>query len=424
VLIPSTRYAHELREVRTIRFDTQPSLLRRLSARVSAAVLVLALAYPLWGPVTSGQERRDNLRYVTATRGDIVQNVTAAGTLEAVDTVEVSSQLSGQIAKLMADHNSIVHADEPLAALDSASYEMMVQQAEAALAVAQAQHQESRAAVDGAKARHAEALRDLQVKTALTRSGGGTQRDAERSQANAETQGAELQAAKAREQVNTAGVAVARASLERARLDLQRTTIRSPIDGVVIRRSVELGQTVAATLQAPTLFTIARDLSDMRVNASVSEADIGAVRTGQRVLFSVDSYPGRAFEGRVLEIRKAPQMVQNVVTYTVMISALNPDGLLFPGMTADTRIAIEEQRNVVVIPNAALNFRPRGAGAAKPDPGKGVIWVRTSAGHLGAATVSLGATGDSLTQIVSSDINVGDQIAVGYQGNSHAVLAE
>jgi len=188
-------------------------------------------------------------------------------------------------------------------------------------------------------------------------------RDAERAQANAQEQDAELSAAKAREQVNAAGIAVARASLERARLDLLRTTIRSPIDGVVIRRSVELGQTVAATL--PTLFTIARDLSDMRVNASVSEADIGAVRTGQRALFSVDSYPDRAFEGRVLEIRKAPQMMLNVVTYTVMISAPNPDGLLFPGMTADTRIAIEERRNVVVIPNAALNFRPRGASGAE-----------------------------------------------------------
>ncbi|WP_024508970.1 efflux RND transporter periplasmic adaptor subunit [Bradyrhizobium sp. ARR65] len=285
-------------------------------------------------------------------------------------------------------------------------------------------YEESRAAVGSAKAHQSEALRDLQVKATLARTGGVSLRDAEHARANAEALDAELSAAKAREQVNAAGIALARASLERARLDLQRTTIRSPIDGVVIRRSVELGQTVAATLQAPTLFTIARDLSDMRVNASVSEADIGAVRTGQRALFSVDSHPGRTFEGRVLEIRKAPQMVQNVVTYTVMISAPNPDGLLFPGMTADTRIAIEERRNVVVVPNAALNFRPRGADAAKPEPGKGVVWVRRSAGHLDPATVSLGATSDSLTQIVSSDINVGDQIAVGYQSKSHAVFGQ
>jgi HlyD family secretion protein len=295
---------------------------RRLFARAAAGVGAIAIAYPLWAPGSQSAavpERREDLRYVAVTRGDIVQQVTAAGTLEAVDTVEVSSQLSGQIARLMADHNSMVRADQPLAALDSATYEVMVQEAEAALAVASAQYEESKAAIEGARARRDEALRDLQVKETLAKSGGVAQRDAERSQATARVTAAELSAAQAREQIRRAGVDAARAALERARLDLERTTIKSPIDGIVIRRSVELGQTVAASLQAPTLFTIARDLSDMRVNAAVSEADIGAVRTSQRALFGVDSYPGRTFEGRVLEIRKAPRMVQNVVTYTVMI---------------------------------------------------------------------------------------------------------
>src|SRR5262249_33164962 len=202
-------------------------------------------------------------------------------------------------------------------------------------------------------------LRDLQVKITLSKNGSVAQRDAERSQMAARALASELSAAKARERIRAAGVEAARASLERIRLDLERSTIKSPIDGVVIRRSVELGQTVAASLEAPTLFTIARDLSDMRVDASVSEADIGAVRTGQRALFSVDSYPGRTFEGQVLEIRKAARMVQNVVTYTVMISAPNPDGLLFPGMTADVRIVVQEQQDVMVVPNAALSFRPK-----------------------------------------------------------------
>jgi HlyD family secretion protein len=394
---------------------------RRFAARASVGGLALALAYPLLGTVAPGQERIDNLRYVTVTRGDIVQNVTAAGTLEAVDTVEVSSQISGQIAKLFADHNSIVRADEPLAALDSTSFGMTVRQAEANLVVAQAQYDESKAAVESANARHAEALRDFQVKSALAKTGGVALLEAERAQANADAQGAELSAAKARAQGMAAGIDAARASVERARLDLERTTIRSPIDGVVILRSVERGQTVAATLQAPTLFTIARDLSDMRVYAAVSEADIGVVRTGQRAFFAVDSYPGRSFEGRVLQIRKAPQMVQNIVTYTVVISAPNPKGLLFPGMTADTRIAIEEQRNTVVIPNAALNFRPRGASVARNDPGKGVVWVRRSIGHLDAVNVALGATSDSLTQVLSPGIKAGDQIAIGYQAKSEAV---
>jgi len=379
---------------------------------------VVAAAYPLWAPdssLTAAGGDHDDLRYVSIARDNVIQNVTAAGTLEAVDTVEVSSQLSGQVAKLMADHNSIVRAGEPLAALDSATFEVLVKEAEASLTVALAQHEEAKAAVDGAQAHYDDALRDLQVKSSLSKNGSVSQRDAERAQMTARSLGAELSAAQARVQVRAAGVMVARASLERARLDLERSTVKSPIDGIVIRRSVELGQTVAASLQAPTLFTIARDLSDMRVSASVSEADIGAVRTGQRALFSVDSYPGRTFEGRVLEIRKAARMVQNVVTYTVMISAPNPEDLLLPGMTADVRIVVQEQHDVMVVPNAALSFRPVRDGTTDRGPGQGVIWIRTKSGHLDPASVSLGATSDSLTQILSEDVQVGQRVAIGYR---------
>jgi HlyD family secretion protein len=386
--------------------------------RTALGVFAIVVSYPLWAPdspVSAIGDDHDDLRYVSIARDNVVQNVTASGTLEAVDTVEVSSQLSGQVAKLMADHNSRVRAGEPLAALDSATFEVQVKEAEAALAVALAQHEEARAAVEGAQARHDDALRDLQVKSTLSRNGSVSQRDAERAQMAARSLASEFSATKAREQIRAAGVMAARASLERVRLDFERSTIKSPIDGIVIRRSVELGQTVAASLQAPTLFTIARDLSDMRVDASVSEADIGAVRTGQRALFSVDSYPGRTFEGRVLEIRKAARMVQNVVTYTVMISAANPEGLLLPGMTADVRIVVEDHQDVIVVPNAALSFRPTRDGANNPAPGKGVIWIRTKPGHLEAATVSLGATSDSLTQILSPDLKIGEQVAVGYR---------
>jgi len=386
--------------------------------RAALGGAAIALAYPLWAPdspVSAIGDDHDNLRYVSITRDNVAQNVTAAGTLEAVDTVEVSSQLSGQVAKLMADHNSRVRAGEPLAALDSATFEVLLKEAEAALAVALAQQEEAKAAIEGAQAHYDDALRELQIKAALSKNGSVSQRDAERAQMTARTLAADLSAAKAREQVRTAGVMAARASLERARLDLERSTIKSPIYGVVIRRSVELGQTLAASLQAPTLFTIARDLSDMRANAFVNEADIGAVRTGQRVFFGVDSYPGRAFEGRVLEIRKAARMVQNVVTYTVMISAPNPDGLLLPGMTADVRILVQEHQDATVVPNAALSFRPTRYGGNNPAPGQGVIWVRTKSGHLAAATVSLGATGDSLTEIRSPDLKIGEQVAVGYR---------
>jgi HlyD family secretion protein len=202
--------------------------------------------------------------------------------------------------------------------------------------------------------------------------------------------------------------------LSRAEIDLKRTIIRSPIDGVVIRRSVEVGQTVAASLQAPTLFTIARDLSDMRVNTSVSEADIGAVRIGHAATFGVDSYPGRRFEGRVLEIRKAPRMVQDVVTYTVMISAPNPDGLLFPGMTADVRIVVQDRPNVLVVPNVALSFRPPDSDTAKKlGPGQGIVWRLTPSGKLVETNVVLGATGESLSEITSPDIKIGEKVAIG-----------
>lgn len=386
--------------------------------RVALGALAIAVTYPLWAPdnsVSAIEDDRDELRYVSIARDDVVHNVTASGTLEAVDTVEVSSQLSGQVAKLMADHNSRVRAGESLAALDSATFEVQVKEADAALAVALAQHEEAESAVEGAQARYDDALRDLQVKSTLSRNGSVSQRDAERAQMAARSLASELSAARAREQIRAAGVMAARASLERVRLDLERSIIKSPIDGVVIRRSVELGQTVAASLQAPTLFTIARDLSDMRVDASVSEADIGAVRTGQRALFSVDSYPGRTFEGRVLEIRKAARMVQNVVTYTVMISAPNPEDLLLPGMTADVRIVVQEQQDAMVVPNAALSFRPKQDGANNPAPGKGVIWVRTKSGALKSAAVSLGASGDSLTQILSPDLQIGERVAIGYR---------
>lgn len=386
--------------------------------RVALGVLAIAVTYPLWAPdnsVSAIGDDRDELRYVRIARDDVVQNVTASGTLEAVDTVEVSSQLSGQVAKLMADHNSRVRAGESLAALDSATFEVQVKEADAALAVALAQHEEAKSAVEGAQARHDDALRDLQVKSTLSRNGSVSQRDAERAQMAARSLASELSAARAREQIRAAGVMAARASLERVRLDLERSIIKSPIDGVVIRRSVELGQTVAASLQAPTLFTIARDLSDMRVDASVSEADIGAVRTGQRALFNVDSYPGRTFEGRVLEIRKAARMVQNVVTYTVMISAPNPEDLLLPGMTADVRIVVQEQQDAMVVPNAALSFRPKQDSANNPAPGKGVIWVRTKSGALKSAAVSLGASGDSLTEILSPDLQIGERVAIGYR---------
>jgi HlyD family secretion protein len=154
----------------------------------------------------------------------------------------------------------------------------------------------------------------------------------------------------------------------------------------------------------------------MRVNASVNEADIGSVRGGQRTAFEVDAYPGRSFEGRVLEIRKAPHTVQNVVTYTVIASAPNPDGLLLPGMTADLQVVTQEHRGVMVVPNAALSFDPASTGRNhRVEPGKGVLWVQTPSGGLAETTVTLGASSDSLTEVMAPDLRMGEQVALGYR---------
>jgi HlyD family secretion protein len=396
-------------------------MLRALLIRGATGTLIVAggVAYSLSKEDVVSPPLGNNLRFVSVARGYVIQNVTAAGTLEAVDTVDVSLQLSGQIARLMADYNSIVRSEEALAALDSSTYEVLVEQAKAALEVAEAQQEESKAEIQAAQTRYDEAIRDSEVKSTLARKGGASQRDAERASSAAETLAAELSSAKARQRVRAASVVAAQAALDRAEIDLKRTIIRSPIDGVVIRRSVEVGQTLAASLQAPTLFTIARDLSNMRVNTSVSEADIGALRIGQPAIFGVDSYPGRTFEGRVLEIRKAPQMVQDVVTYTVMISAPNPDGLLFPGMTADVRIVVQDRPNVLVVPNLALSFRPANTKNVQMlGPGRGVVWLLSSSGRLVETNVVLGATGDSMSEITAPDIKVGEKVAIGLRSGS------
>jgi HlyD family secretion protein len=400
-------------------------MLRALLIRAATGTLVVAGAAVTYSSLSKEgvgmTSSLDDLRYVSVERGDVLQNVAAAGTLEAVDTVDISSQLSGQIAKLMADYNSIVRSDEPLAALDSSTYQVLVEEAKAALEVAQAQLEESKAEIEAAQTRYNEAIRDSQVKSTLARSGGTSQRDAERSSAAAQTLAAELSSAKARERIRSASVVAARAALDRADIDLKRTIIRSPIDGVIIQRSVEVGQTVAASLQAPTLFTIARDLSDMRVNTSISEADIGVVRIGQAATFGVDSYPGRTFEGQVLEIRKAPRMVQDVVTYTVMISAPNRDGLLFPGMTADVRIVVQNRPNVLVVPNVALSFLPPDTkNVQKLGPGQGVVWRLSSSGTLIETNVALGATGESLSEITAPGVKVGDKVAIGFRSQPRA----
>lgn len=363
------------------------------------AVIATTIGFKLWGSSAQAGE------YLTARveRGDLRNTVSATGTLQAVRTVQVGSQVSGIIAALHADFNSTVRKGEVVAQLDPsilqaqvASQRANVEQARAGLADAQAKVQAAQAAVQtqkagvsGASANLAalKAQRDdaqslLQRQEALASSGLLPQRDLEAArtayqtaEARYDQASAQLDQARVSEQSSVgAGLAQARAQVQQAQAQVQQaeaalrlaevnlgnTTIRSPIDGVVVSRDVDVGQTVAASLSAPTLFTIAHDLTQMQVMANIDQADIGSINQSNRVNFTVDSFPGRTFDGAIRQIRLNPQNVQNVVTYNVVVDVQNPDLKLMPGMTANLSFAVAERTGVLKVPNAALRFTPQG----------------------------------------------------------------
>jgi HlyD family secretion protein len=286
--------------------------------------------------------------YVTAAvdRGDIEDVVGATGTLQAVTTVQVGSQVSGTVQSLEADFNSRVSKGQVVARLDPSLLEARLSQARANLVAARANVERSRATVADTQQKYARA-KELAAESLLP------QADLETAQSNYQGAVAALRGAEA-------AVSQAVASVTQAQVDVAHTIIRAPIDGVVVARNVDVGQTVAASLQAPVLFVIANDLSRMQVNASIDEADIGRVRVGQDVTFRVDAHPNEAFTGRVEQVRLQPVTVQNVVTYNTLISVDNSGGRLMPGMTATVSVIVRQREAVLRIPASALRFRPEG----------------------------------------------------------------
>ena len=273
-------------------------------------------------------------------RGEIVQTVTANGELKAVQTVLVGSEVSGKIVELLADYNSAVTNGQMLARLDASTYERQLEQAEAELESAKASRKL-------AEANHKRAKELLELN--LVSRADFDQTEATLAQA-------------------VAAVQVRQASLSKVRVDLEKTTIFSPMDGIVISRSVDAGQTVAASLNAPTLFTIAQDLKQMRIEAQISEADVGGVAEGQAVSFTVDAYPARTFAGRVSQVRFEPVTNQGVVNYIAIVDVDNADLKLRPGMTANAAVTTAKRENALRLPNAALRFRPpEGAAVASAD---------------------------------------------------------
>ena len=267
---------------------------------------------------------------VTVTRGPITQVVTATGTLNPVVNVQVGSQVSGNIQKLFVDYNSQVKAGQLIAQIDPALFQATVTQAEGDLASAQA------------------ALELARINESRTQALVAKQNSAQ----------SELDQATAALHQAEANVKIKQGALDKAKADLDHCAITSPIDGVVISRSVDVGQTVAASLQAPVIFTIANDLTKMQIDANVAEADVGVVAADQTVDFTVDAFPNRTFHGKVVQVRNAPITVQNVVTYDTVIGVSNPELKLKPGMTANVSIIIANRDNVLKISNAALRYRP------------------------------------------------------------------
>jgi HlyD family secretion protein len=349
-----------------------------------------------------GQDESVSFRTASVERGPIVSAVSTSGTLNAVVTVQVGSQVSGQIMELLADYNSEVKAGEVIARIDAETFEAKVRQAQAEQEVARANVHIQRAGIERAQKELANAVsslnsarartekarvtlvnakRNLERRRALFQSGAVSESQIDDAQtahdqalAQLKSDEADDRAAKSQVAVREAALKTARAQVDHAReqvrqkeaalrqaeVDLENTFIRSPVDGVVIERAVDIGQTVAASFQAPKLFVIAQDLRQMQVETDVDEADIGRVHVSQEAIFTVDAFAGREFHGQVLQIRKAPRVVQNVVTYTVLVSADNSDLHLLPGMTANIQIIVDERQNALKVPNAALRFKPNG----------------------------------------------------------------
>jgi HlyD family secretion protein len=292
------------------------------------------------------------------TRGEIIDTVGSTGTLQAVTTVQVGSQVSGNISWLGADFNSIVKKGQVIARLDPSLFQAQVDQSRANLVKAQADVTRAQADVDRAKVTVTDADQKYTRAKELSSKGLVTQADLDSAKIAVDNSQASLQSSQASLNSSRASVVQSQASLNQSQVNLDHCTIQAPIDGIIVQRSVDVGQTVAASMQAPTLFIIAADLTKMQVNANIDEADIGRIRPNQVVTFRVDAYPGEEFQGAVSQVRLQPVVVQNVTTYGTIINVPNSDLKLKPGMTANLRVQIARRADVLRLANAALRFRP------------------------------------------------------------------
>ena len=372
-------------------------------------LILLAVATLSLGAFYSQRgDSRPEVTTAAVSRGSIVSEVAATGTLEAVSAVEVGSQISGSVEALYADFNSVVRHGQVLARLEPSLYESATEQARANLVKAEADLERLQLNVADAETKRgrSQALWERQLVSA---------NDMEASDVT-------LRLAQAQARAAEAQVTQVAASLKQAQLNLAKTVILSPIDGIVVARNVDVGQTVAASLQAPTLFVIAADLTRMQLKASIDEADVGRIAPGQAVAFTVDAYPGDPFNGVVEQVRLNPVVEQNVVTYAAIISAPNPALKLRPGMTANATVQISRRENVLTVPAAALRVRPdadmlkllgaepAAAAAVSASPmGMATIWI-SEASAIRPVRVRTGVTDATAVEIVEGSIDEGARV--------------
>lgn len=400
------------------------------------ALVALGLAgsgYAVW----SQRSAADSVQYRSAKveRGSLQATVASSGAVNPVALITVGTQVSGQIRDLFVDFNSEVKAGQLLAQIDPETFEYRLRSAQAdvdsarsAVATAQANVLAAQAQVSRAQVDLSEAERDLERKQDLADKQFIARSEADKARALVNTSREALKAVQAQVGVAQAGVQSAQANvaqreaaMAQARVDLAHTRITSPVNGMVVKRSIERGQTVAASLQAPELFILAQNLRDMQVEAAVDESDVGRLSTGQAASFTVDAFPGQTFEGRIRQVRKAASNVANVVTYIAVVGFSNPDGKLLPGMTANVRIVTDQRQDVLKVPNSALRLRiagvePASNKDAKDDGGgtRGRVYVMDAQGKPKALSLRLGVSDGNMTELLAAaDLAEGAEVLTG-----------
>jgi HlyD family secretion protein len=344
-------------------------LLKNRLALLAAAVLLAALLS--WLLLGRGRGGPVSYELAPVGRGNISVSVSSSGAVAPLVTVTVGSQVSGQLTQVLVDYNSVVKKGQLVAVVDPATFKSKLQSAEADMAVQRANIGSNEVQVSNARVMEAQGQRDYDRAKALNEQGLISNNDMEKARDTLEQAQNQSKIAVATLNNSKAQLIKVQAQLDQARIDLSRTEIRSPVDGVVIERDVDVGQTVQAAMTAPTLFKVARDLSQVQIETKVDEADIGAVQQARRASFTVDAYPDRSFNGRIAQVRINGTTSSNVVTYSVMVQADNPGQILLPGMTANVKLITGERSAVLRVPSAALRFRPASAAGGGSHVGGG-----------------------------------------------------